>query len=152
VIYAIRAVGTEFVKIGKANSVGNRLKSLETASPYELHIEAVGNWPDHEERRIHRYLEASYVRGEWYRDGQKMEEVISFLRDPEGLSTWKAVCEAKGWTAPIVNAPRKPKLRKDTRFFEPRPLTDPIEKRRQEREEWWRKRGEHSPSQRQREA
>lgn len=146
-IYAIRAVGTEYVKIGKANSVGQRLKSLETASPHELHIEAVAPWPDAEERRIHRYLESSYVRGEWYRDSARLEGVVNLMRDPQGLEAWQTICEAKGWVMPVVSKSRKTyRRRKDTGFFEPRLLSDPIERRRQEREEWWRKHGEHSPS------
>jgi hypothetical protein len=133
VIDAIRAVGTEFVKIGKASSVGQRLKQMETGCPFDLHIEAVADWPDAEERRLHRHLEQSYVRGEWYRDGVRLEEVISLMRSPDGLATWVTVCEAKGWLQP-VSAPKS--QRKAVRLFE-RPLS-PIERRRKEREEWWR--------------
>lgn len=150
-IYAIRAVGTEFVKIGKANSVGQRLKQMECGCPFDLHIEAVAAWPDSEERRVHRYLSESAVRGEWFQDSVRLEGVIRLFRNPDGLEAWRAICEALGWVAnpdqsiPTVKEPKKIK-RKDTRFFEPRALVDPIERRRQEREEWWRK-NEHSTSQ-----
>ena len=37
-IYAIRAVGTDYIKFGKAISVGKRLKELECGSAHELSI------------------------------------------------------------------------------------------------------------------
>jgi len=136
VIYAIRAVGTEFVKIGKAASVGKRLKELETSSPHELHIEAVANWPDSEERRLHRYLDGCSARGEWFKDGARLDDVIRLLRAPGGIESWEAICKTLGWTAPKP-ATRKRRKAKDTRFFEPKPLLSPEEKRRKEREAWW---------------
>jgi hypothetical protein len=139
VIYAIRAVGTEFVKVGKANSVGKRLKELEVGSPHELHIEAVANWPDHEERRLHRYLNVAYARGEWFRDCPKLDDVIGLMRSPDGLEAWRVICEALGWLIPTERAAltRKRTKRKDTRFFEPKPLLSAEEKRKLEREAWW---------------
>lgn len=93
-IYAIRAVGTEYIKFGKADSVGKRLKELETASPYELNIEAVANWPNEEERRIHRYLMSSYVRGEWFTVSERAAEVIRLFQDTTlGLERWRAICK-----------------------------------------------------------
>src|SRR5678816_3391319 len=85
-IYAIRALGTSYIKFGKAASVGKRLKELETGSPHELYIEAVADWPDEEERRIHRYLIDSYVRREWFEDGDGTNEVIGLLRDTKPVS------------------------------------------------------------------
>jgi hypothetical protein len=41
VIYAIRAVGTEYIKFGRTESIRQRLKSLETACPHDLHVEAL---------------------------------------------------------------------------------------------------------------
>jgi len=93
-IYAIRAVGTEYIKFGKANSVGKRLKELEVASPHELHIEAVANWPDEEERRVHQYLLDSYVRGEWFTESERADEIIRLFSDRElGLERWQAICK-----------------------------------------------------------
>jgi hypothetical protein len=139
VIYAIRAVGTEFVKVGKAVSVGKRLKELETGCPFELHIEAVANWHDSEERRLHRYLEGCYVRGEWFRDSPRLEDVIRLMRDENGREAWQTICESLGWSAPVEPAAEpKRRKRKDTRFFDPKPLLSPAEKRRQERAEYWR--------------
>jgi hypothetical protein len=55
-IYAIEAVGSGFIKFGKARSVGRRLKELETACPYDLHIIAVADWPDGAETALHLHL------------------------------------------------------------------------------------------------
>jgi hypothetical protein len=90
VIYAIRAVGTEFVKIGKAGSVGRRLKELETGCPYELHIEAVADWPDPQESAIHEYLRAHCQKFEWFRDSELTAKVIEWLQAGEtGLRAFR---------------------------------------------------------------
>ena len=66
-IYAIQAVGTEFIKYGVAMSVGARLRNLRVASPHELVILATANWSNQAESRIHSLLRSEYVRGEWFR-------------------------------------------------------------------------------------
>ena len=126
-IYAIRAVGTEFVKIGKANSVGRRLRELEVASPHELHIEAVADWPDGEERRLHIYLRAHYVRGEWFRDGERLTEVIALLCREDGLSAWQAI----GPQVRTIRQEEKPSLERK------RKAMAKYERRRLERKQWW---------------
>lgn len=87
-IYAIRAVGTPFIKIGKAKSVGRRLATLQTHSPFDLEILAVANWEDRRERALHRYLQDAHVRGEWFRECEAMTRVIEWMRAgewPDGL-------------------------------------------------------------------
>jgi hypothetical protein len=92
VIYAIRAVGTEFVKIGKASSVGRRLKELDTACPHELHIEAAADWPDQQESAIHLYLKAHCEKFEWFRDSAQTIQVIGWLRaQEEGLRQFRVM-------------------------------------------------------------
>jgi hypothetical protein len=126
VIYAIRAVGTQYVKVGKATSVGKRLKELEVGCPHDLHIEAVADWPDEEERRLHRYLDQSYVRGEWYRDSARLEDVIGLMRNPDGLGAWKTICEAHGWFVPIVVA--KPKRQPKPKAAPKAPVKTEVDK------------------------
>lgn len=124
-IYAIRAVGTEYIKIGKANSVGRRLRELETASPHELHIEAAADWPDAEERRLHIYLRVDLVRAEWFRHSDRLAKVIDLLRAETGLEDWKAICELE--------------LIRGKRDIESRSSALPnLELRRRERADWWR--------------
>lgn len=82
-IYAIRAVGTEYIKFGKAKSVGKRLAELETGCPHDLEILAVADWPDEQERAVHRYLQSQAHRREWFKDGEMAQEVISWMADQE---------------------------------------------------------------------
>ena len=126
VIYAIRAVGTEYIKLGKAASVGRRLKELETGCPHELEICAVADWPDGAEQAVHMFLQADRERGEWFRDGPRLREVMLWMVNGQaGLErlkaeiTFKAQRKPRGWTQPT----------KET-------------KRRAERKAWWEARGE----------
>lgn len=84
-IYAIQAVGTEFIKIGRANSVGKRLKELETGCPHELTIVAVANWPDGAEKAIHRLLAKFNARLEWFINTEETRQVIEWMLNPNGL-------------------------------------------------------------------
>lgn len=89
-IYAIQAVGTQYIKFGKANSVGKRLNQLETCCPHDLHIEAVADWPDAEERKIHEYLKECLVRREWFTQCEKTAQIVQMMRDREmGLKNWR---------------------------------------------------------------
>ena len=89
-IYAIRAVGTEFVKIGVAKSVGNRLEQIETHCPHELHIEAVADWPHEQEAAIHLYLSKSNQKREWFKDGERTAQVIAWMQGKDrGLRSFR---------------------------------------------------------------
>lgn len=121
-IYAISAVGSEFIKFGRANSVGRRLKELETACPYDLQILAVADWPDGQESAIHAYLDASYQKLEWFRDGELTRKVIAWLLDAEnGLNDFQR------------------------EFVLSRKFAGPVTKkaqgRRAQREQWWKANG-----------
>jgi DNA-binding Xre family transcriptional regulator len=69
-IYAIDAVGTGLVKIGcTRGDVQTRLAALQTGQPNALQLVAsalVETDPGSIERAIHRGLEASHQRGEWF--------------------------------------------------------------------------------------
>lgn len=89
-IYAIEAVGTGFIKFGRATSVGKRLKELEVGCPHELHILAIAEWPDHTEPGIHRFLQASHERGEWFRASDDTALLIQCFNDREaGLTRFQ---------------------------------------------------------------
>ena len=132
-IYAIRAVGTEYIKIGKANSVGRRLKELEVASPFELHIEAVADWPDDEERRLHIYLRPHYVRGEWFKDGETLTHVIELLRRETGLGEWQAICAERRIQAARTVSPMNAKPSEARKLK----AMAKYERRLRERRQWW---------------
>lgn len=89
-IYAIRAVGTSFVKIGRAANVGRRMQELETGCPHELHLEASAPWPDGQETAIHAYLRPHCEKYEWFRDSDATARVLDWLNDPGGLELFMA--------------------------------------------------------------
>lgn len=119
-IYAIRAVGTEFIKFGRAGSVGKRLKELDTGCPYELEIMAVADWPDGAETAIHRLLEDANVKLEWFRATDKASLIVRWMQNLDGLDMLRAEVAKLGgrpqWLSPVI-------------------------KRRAEREAWWAKNG-----------
>lgn len=94
-IYAIHAVGTQFVKFGRAGNPIQRLAGLQTAVPYDLKMIACASWPDEEEPLIHIHLSESHVRGEWFKRDQTVEKIIGLLRDGQnGLSEWQRISRA----------------------------------------------------------
>ena len=86
-IYAIRVHGTDFVKIGIAKNVKRRLIAIATSMPFEIDQLAVADWPHSEEKRIHHYLAAYRVRGEWFYMTYKTSNVIDLLRAND-LTSW----------------------------------------------------------------
>lgn len=107
-IYAIRAVGTKFIKFGRAASVGRRLKELDTGCPHELHIEAVADWPDGQESAIHAYLEADFEKLEWFRDGDRAAQVIAWMQAGEsGLRDFRVAFLAFAQKGAWCRMPRK---------------------------------------------
>ena len=86
-IYAIRAKGTEFVKIGYsrgfAGGVERRLKLLQTGCPHELEVLAVCNGDVHTERHIHNMLLKAGIhhRGEWFKSCPRLDDVVRWIRD-----------------------------------------------------------------------
>jgi hypothetical protein len=80
-IYAIRAVGTEFIKFGRASNIGRRLKEMDTSCPHELEILAWADWPDSAENSVHRYLMPDGVKLEWFKDGERAKFVLECMKE-----------------------------------------------------------------------
>ena len=126
-IYAIEAVGSGFIKFGRAKSVGRRLKELECACPHDLHIVAVADWPDGAETALHLHLRPVHERGEWFKDSDLTREVLAWMLNGQaGLESLQAQ---------IPNNRDRRKL-----FQGPKP-TETIESRRAQRKAWWAARG-----------
>ena len=92
-IYAIRAVGTEYVKIGISNtsSGADRITALQISCPFELSFVAQAEWPDGQERCIHVHLKRTgcHVRGEWFRETGETLLVLEYMRNGKrGLAQW----------------------------------------------------------------
>ena len=71
VIYFLRAVGTNFVKVGfTATPVEARLNGLQTGCPFELQVEAVIPGTLQHEQQLLAFLRRNrlqaHVRGEWF--------------------------------------------------------------------------------------
>lgn len=90
-IYAIRAVGTEFIKFGRAEDVQERLRQHQCSNPHKLELIVAGDWPDEEERKILDYLNPVRVRGEWFKTCQGTRLICRLLAQPLGLQMWRGM-------------------------------------------------------------
>jgi hypothetical protein len=69
-IYVIRAVGSDFVKIGYTKSkrtLPRRLKTLKGSCPFKLIIEAEMEGSKLKERCLHSFCISRHESGEWFR-------------------------------------------------------------------------------------
>jgi len=75
-VYIVSGVSAEFFKIGFTNSIRDRLRSLQTATPELLHLHlAIPGSPD-KERELHRQFAAHRAQGEWFR---RCEPILQFI-------------------------------------------------------------------------
>lgn len=84
-VYVISATGTEFVKIGIGRNPVSRMRELQTGQPMLLVLLAAADWPNSAERRIHRVLHSSRVRGEWFLMDERIKSLIAHIQagDPD---------------------------------------------------------------------
>jgi hypothetical protein len=143
VIYAIRAVGTEYVKFGKAAgaNVQERLRAMQIGCPLKLEFVAVGEGGYKEERQIHLMLKAAdkHHAGEWFVMSQEVEQAIQWIKNRS-----KPFPELP----PLKPGAKRHRLARMTEHaldltraleksgYKPREQ-DPIKRRQQERMEWW---------------
>lgn len=132
-IYAISAVGTEYIKFGRATSIGQRLRELDTGCPHELNVLATAQWQDGAERAIHRLLAGHRAKGEWFSDCDTARQIIEWMwRGEDGLKDLRAAMSSKtglpSWTEAIKIKRQQPTL-------------TPQQIRRKQREEWWKLNG-----------
>ena len=89
-IYVIRAIGSQYIKIGKAKNPLGRMKTLQTGTPYKLVLASCADWPDSSEKRLHRVLVDLYVIGEWYLLTDKTQSLIDHMQSGLDLRSWLA--------------------------------------------------------------
>lgn len=79
VVYFIRAMSTDFVKIGRARDPQQRLANLQTASPHELVLVATeaDDSDSYRETRLHRAFAKQRIRGEWFRYTGPVENYLA---------------------------------------------------------------------------
>lgn len=73
-----------YVKIGFATDLEARRKHLQTASPFDLQIEASFRGSKDDEQALHKRLAAHQVRREWYRYDDDFEDFLYDLQDARG--------------------------------------------------------------------
>lgn len=91
-VYFILEEEKKYIKIGKANDVVDRLKSLQTGNPNKLELINVIRCKTPEqafliESEIHRILSEYRKNGEWFNYNKKVNEVIELYdnNDAEGI-------------------------------------------------------------------
>jgi Meiotically Up-regulated Gene 113 (MUG113) protein len=94
----------EYVKIGVAEFVNNRLAGLQTASPFELRIVGYDKFGDrNDEGRLHARFGHLRIKGEWFRF---TEEIRDYIRDSQ-IEVTGEIIERREVAAPQVD--RKPR-------------------------------------------
>jgi hypothetical protein len=79
IVYFIREVGTELVKVGKSTNPERRLKTLQIGTPHKLELVHTVNSIKYNESWFHDILSEFHISGEWYQlDDLTMNEMINY--------------------------------------------------------------------------
>jgi hypothetical protein len=81
-VYFITCREIGYVKIGCAYDPFSRLKTLQTAFPLELKVEALLKGSYKREKELHGLLATHRVRGEWFKICPEIEAIISEVEKP----------------------------------------------------------------------
>lgn len=84
-VYFIEAVGTHRIKIGFSANPSQRLRSLQTGSPYKLRILATIQANEHTEKEIHEQFDEYRLDGEWFHACKGLRTFISSLENKSNL-------------------------------------------------------------------
>lgn len=88
------------VKIGKANDVEKRMRTLQCAHASELWIEVVLAAPPSVEKILHAGLHKHLIRGEWYRQHEDIWEAFREVAEAGGWDLYDEPCYSCGqWGA-----------------------------------------------------
>jgi hypothetical protein len=89
-IYVLLEAETWLYKVGYCVNRGElltrRLRSIQCERTNQagekrtLSLFLDVDWDHREEQKIHRFLHASWAGGEWFRDGERLQEVLSYMR------------------------------------------------------------------------
>jgi hypothetical protein len=81
-IYAIRALGTNYIKFGYTNNVAKRLSTMQTGCPVDLMLLASCSGDRKTEAWLHlRLLRAkAFQRGEWFNDCEEARQIIEEMK------------------------------------------------------------------------
>ena len=94
-IYAIQC--RKWVKFGRTqNSVEARLRELQVGNPFPLKLLASAEWPKTAEPVIHAHLIPHHYQGEWFHNVAEVKQVVSWLKQDNGLELFYEIIRAKG--------------------------------------------------------
>ena len=121
-IYFIRALGSDFVKIGYASqSVRDRLSSLQCGCPLELRIMAEVRAARMLEGIIHSVFHSNHVRGEWF---EMDDNLFRFIRTLTTAQEWGICIDTLSdtWELKLPRTRRGMARWLDTEFFRNLPI------------------------------
>lgn len=86
IVYFVKALETNLVKIGRTENLDKRLKALRTASPYRLEVmvQIPCKSLEHSrfvEAKAHELFKKTRRQGEWFKMGKEEKNVIKRLCD-----------------------------------------------------------------------
>ena len=79
-IYFIMAVGTNMIKIGKADNVKKRIKNMQTGNHNKLILLASYKAPHDEEGYLHHKLRKYRSRGEWFHLSDTIIDLLGSIK------------------------------------------------------------------------
>jgi len=79
-IYFVAGKGTNLVKIGRTESLKDRMVSLQTSSPVELNYIALLQDNPSLEKELHDHFDFCRIRGEWFEICDDLQEVIDLAK------------------------------------------------------------------------
>ena len=86
VVYFVRTKGADLMKIGYSTSLDNRLKALQTSSPFPLFLFAKMPGDESIESKIHQEFSHLRMTGEWFRiDG----ELVKYIKENATIETYE---------------------------------------------------------------
>ncbi len=80
-VYFITGAGTDTIKIGVTESVKERVKALQTASPVQLQVVAVFRGTRDDEQRLHGRFHKDRLHGEWFKYSDEIRKYIEEKTD-----------------------------------------------------------------------
>lgn len=103
-VYFIRQGESGPVKIGKADSIADRMASLQTASPYKLKLLAALLAPAELEGALHLALDDRRLEGEWFSWCPEIEVLILLAK----TDAMQSIAHFVGWDWPVKSRADSP--------------------------------------------
>jgi len=83
--YFVHAPDVDLVKIGQSKNVKARLSELQVGSPVELILIEAIEFDEFLEPRLHKYFADERIRGEWFKNCEKLQGILKLANDLGGI-------------------------------------------------------------------